>query len=414
MAHFRVRYATYNGRVQPCTIFDDISKTDWPSCEFPQTQGSLEKLLLHGKCQENEDSFFLDIWTPNTEGKKPILFWIHGGAFTHGSSCDPQNDAEILSKNADIVVVSPTYRLGILGTAYYDGIPQQNCGYHDIITALEWTNKHIEAFSGNPQNITIGGQSSGAWYAMAIHTAPLLQHLFKKTILFSWPGSMKAIDPATAQTIYKNFLAEASKIGNTTYTDCNKIPIDQLLYAQKITGHTNKKKYNFFVPFIPTIEKGYISSDFQKDCLLSKKKIHFQFTKDECAAYTYKYPITNIIPAFILKPFLKKYAPTITTKAIREKYKQTNDKYQTVVDITSDAVFKNPVRQITNSIPATITEFSFPTPNNKTRCCHCFDIVFIFGCFDAWLQSNIFQGCDKEKMRVKSLEMQSEIKNFIQ
>ncbi|MCQ2608637.1 MAG: carboxylesterase family protein [Bacteroidales bacterium] len=414
MAHFRIRYATYNGVFQPCTIKNDISDIHCHKCEFPQTQGSLEKLLLHGKNEANEDSFFLDIWTPDTEGEKPVLFWIHGGAFTNGSSCDPQNDAENLSRNADIIVVSPSYRLGILGTAYYQGIPQQNCGFHDIITALEWTNNNIEKFSGNPHNITIGGQSSGAWYAMAIHTAPRLQHLFKKTILFSWPGSMKAIEPTVAEKIYNSFILEAEKIGKTTYKTCAEIPIDILLYAQKKIGHRNKKKYNFFVPFIPTIEESYISNNFYEACTTSSKKLHLQFTKDECAAYTYKYPIRNGIPAFILKFFLKKYDPTISRAKIKNSLKHTKDVYQTVVEITSDAVFKNPARQIAKTTNATISEFAFPTPKNKTLCCHCFDIVFIFGCFDAWSQSAIFQGCDKQEMKKKSAELQTEIMNFIQ
>ncbi len=414
MAHFRIRYATYNGVFQPCTIDNEITNFHCNPCEFPQTQGSLEKLLLHGKCEANEDAFFLDIWVPDTEGKKSVLFWIHGGAFTNGSSCDPQNNAENLSKNADIIVVSPSYRIGILGTAYFKGIPQQNCGFHDIITALEWTNKHIEKFNGNPQNIVIGGQSSGAWYAMAIHTAPRLQHLFNKTIVFSWPGSMQAIEPTTAEEIYHRFIREAETIDKIKYTDCSEIPIETLLYTQKKVGKQNKKKYKFFVPFIPTIEEGYICRDFSKACMESKKKIHFQFTKDECAAYTYKYPIRNGIPTFILQYFLKKYDPSISREIIKKKLRETNNTYQTVVDITSDVIFKNPAREIAQKINATINEFSFPTPNNRTLCCHCFDIVFIFGCFDAWLQSNIFKGCDKEEMMKKSLELQAEISNFIQ
>lgn len=225
---------------------------------------------------------------------------------------------------------------------------------------------------------------------------------------------MKAIEPAKAEEIYNRFLVESSKIDNTTYTHCNQIPLDTLLYAQKKVGHQNKKKYGFFVPYIPTIEEGYISKNFQADCIKSTKKIHFQFTKDECAAYTYKYPIKSFIPAFILKPFLKKYVPTITNKEIRDSLRETNDAYKTVVEITSNAVFKTPAKQIAEKINATTSEFSFPTPQNKTLCCHCFDIAFIFGCFDAWLQSNIFQGCDLKEMKAKSLKLQTEIRKFIQ
>ena len=165
MAHFRVRYATYNGRFRACSMTESIVYEDGQATSFPQNLGSLEAMLHHGKLPQAEDSFFVDIWTPESEGLKPVLFWIHGGAFVSGASGDIHNNAENLSKNADIVVVNVSYRLGFLGTAYFEDIPQKNCGFHDIVTALEWTNAHIQNFRGNPENITIGGQSSGAWYA---------------------------------------------------------------------------------------------------------------------------------------------------------------------------------------------------------------------------------------------------------
>ena len=74
MAHFRVRYATNNGRFQPCTITNDIVLSDIHPTAFPQNRGRSHNMLQHDRLPVDEDAFFVDIWTPNTDGIKPVLF----------------------------------------------------------------------------------------------------------------------------------------------------------------------------------------------------------------------------------------------------------------------------------------------------------------------------------------------------
>ncbi len=407
MAHFRIRYATYNGRFKACTMLDTIEYVNDSATAFPQNTGRLEKLLSHDTPPQNEDSFFLDIWTPQSGDKKPVLFWIHGGAFVAGASSDKQNDATHLANNANIIVVSVSYRLGFLGTAYFDGISQQNCGFHDIITALEWTNKHISQFNGDANNITIGGQSSGAWYAMAIHTSQKLQHLFQKTMLFSWPGTMKAISKQTSQSISNSFLAHINSIEDE--------PIETILEMQKAIGKENKKKYNFDVPLLPSSENEYISNNVFRDIEKIDKRLFIQYTENECGAYVYHYPIGPKTPPLIVAPFLKRYCPEQAYKNLKKDRRNTKDTYKSVVNITSEILFREPAKQIAHITGkrCILHEFSYPAGNQRTGCCHCFDIPFILGCIENWQTSKIFEGCDFEKMKQVSLQLQNTIRLFL-
>ena len=407
MAHYCIRYAKYNGRFQPCIPLSDIKHVTSSPTAFPQNIGQLEHILKHDNLLQNEDSFLLDIWTPETEGTKPVLFWIHGGSFVAGSSGDNQNDASNLAQNADIIVVSVTYRIGFLGTSYFPNIAQKNCGFHDIVTALEWTHTHISSFGGDPTNITVGGQSSGAWYAMAIHTAPKLQHLFQKTMLFSWPGTMRAISEQTATEISNKFFE--------SIPDYKTVPIEQILAAQKIIGKQNKRKYKFNVPLMPTIENGYISDDFYRDCAKINKKIYLQYTSDECGVYVHHYPIYKNMPPLPVSLFLKRYCPERPYKQLRKIRKQTKDTYFAVLQLTSDKLFQEPARKIAEIVGenATLYEFSYPTNTERIKCCHCFDLPFIFGCIDNWKTSKLFDGCDISDMKKESFALQQRIKKFI-
>lgn len=407
MTHYCVRYAKNKGRFQACEMLDSVEYVTTSPTAFPQNIGSLERIIKHDNLPQNEDSFFLDIWAPDTDGTKPVLFWIHGGSFVAGASGDNQNDAANLSLQADCVVVSVTYRIGLLGTCYFPDIPQQNCGFHDIITALEWTNSHISKFNGDASDITVAGQSSGAWYAMAIHTAPKLQHLFRRTMLFSWPGTMKAISKEIATKISEKFFRAVPNYETA--------PCEQILEAQKIIGKQNKKKYKFNVPLMPSIEDGYISDDFYRDCEKINKKIYLQYTTDECGIYIRNLPIHKNLPPLIVAPFLKRYCHEQPYKLLRKNRKSTHDTYLSVLRLTSDVLFRFPAQKIADIAKgnAELHEFSFSTPNQRIGCCHCFDLPFIFGCFDNWKHSKIFDGCDMKAMKKESILLQNRIKSFI-
>jgi para-nitrobenzyl esterase len=122
-----------------------------------------------GDGEASEDCLSLNVWTPALDaGRRPVMVWIHGGAFVAGSSSRPTSDGDALARRGDVVVVTVNYRLGALGFLELDEIGGEeyalsgNAGMLDQILALEWVRDNIAAFGGDPGNVTIFGESAGA------------------------------------------------------------------------------------------------------------------------------------------------------------------------------------------------------------------------------------------------------------
>ncbi len=158
----------------------------------------------------SEDCLYLNVYTPYPDGKKrPVLFNIHGGAFQtgdHSLNSDPVGTTAM-----DCVLVTASYRLGVLGFLQLDRylgedyIQSGNSGMLDIIKALEWVHDNIEAFGGDPEKVTVAGQSAGAKMASALLCTPKAKGLFSAVMMDS--GATSAIrDIHTAQEIAERFV----------------------------------------------------------------------------------------------------------------------------------------------------------------------------------------------------------------
>ncbi|MHA2130129.1 MAG: carboxylesterase/lipase family protein [Promethearchaeota archaeon] len=131
---------------------------------------------------QSEDCLTLNIWTPTCDNeKRPVMFWIHGGAFVAGSSNEPMFNGEFLSRRGDVCVVTINYRLGVLGNLF---IPDKvsNLGFYDQYTALKWVHDNISNFGGNPNNITIFGESAGGQSVCTLMAMPKAKGLFNRAI----------------------------------------------------------------------------------------------------------------------------------------------------------------------------------------------------------------------------------------
>lgn len=147
----------------------------------------------------SEDCLFLNVWTPaKARGRLPVMVWIHGGAFNSGSGAVPIYDGRALARRG-IVVVTINYRVGAFGflahpdlTREAGGGPNANFGMQDMIAALQWVRTNIAAFNGDPDAVTIAGQSAGAMAVHALVASPLARGLFARAI-----GESGLPDPAT-------------------------------------------------------------------------------------------------------------------------------------------------------------------------------------------------------------------------
>jgi para-nitrobenzyl esterase len=151
-----------------------------------------------------ENCLVLNVWTPavNDGGKRPVMFWCHGGAFITGSGSSPWYDGRNLSKKGDVVVVSINHRLGAFGYLHLEDLVDDefvssgNAGMLDIVAALEWVRDNIQVFGGDPGNVTIFGESGGGAKVSVLMAMPAVCGLFHKAIIQSGP----AVEMMTAMT----------------------------------------------------------------------------------------------------------------------------------------------------------------------------------------------------------------------
>jgi para-nitrobenzyl esterase len=158
----------------------------------PQNLGLLGPVFSLGITHTDEDCLFLNIWTPGLDGgRRPVLVWIHGGAFVLGAGSQSLYDGSVLARRGDLVVVTINYRLGALGFLYLRRLSggrlpaSGNEGLLDQIAALHWVRDEIAAFGGDPDNVTIFGESAGAMSCTALLGAPRARGLFHRAILQS-------------------------------------------------------------------------------------------------------------------------------------------------------------------------------------------------------------------------------------
>ena len=157
---------------------------------------------------QSEDAFRLNVWTTGSHTKKPVLFWIHGGGFLTGGGALPWYNGQSLAENGDIVVVTVNYRLGALGHLYQPGLADDNLALHDLITALTWVKDNIAVFGGDPEQITVAGQSVGAWYTLALFASPKASQLINRIGLLSFPGAAEPLTKEKAAMLTDILLAQ--------------------------------------------------------------------------------------------------------------------------------------------------------------------------------------------------------------
>ena len=136
---------------------------------------------------KSEDCLTLNIWSHNSDTRKPVMFFIPGGGFVSGGSGDPVYNGANIAKNHDVIVVTINYRLNIFGFMNFGGIDPsfEDSGYlgiKDQIAALNWVKENIENFGGDPDNITIFGESAGSGSALLLTITPAAKGLFRKVI----------------------------------------------------------------------------------------------------------------------------------------------------------------------------------------------------------------------------------------
>ena len=167
---------------------------------------------------DSSDYLTLNVWTPDPAGSRPVMVWIHGGAYLGGATTNPVFDGTHLAVEGDVVVVTVNHRVGVEGYAEIAGAPA-NRGLLDVVAALEWVRDTIAAFGGDPADVTVFGQSAGAGAVASLLVMPSARGLLHRGIAQSVPGTF--LSPALAADVAARI---ADEVGCTaTVTDLGRI-----------------------------------------------------------------------------------------------------------------------------------------------------------------------------------------------
>jgi len=186
---------------------------------------------------ETEDCLTLNIWTPDLGdgAKRPVMVWLHGGAFAYGSGNRAVTEGANLARRGDVVVVSVNHRLNIFGFMHLADIGGErfvhsgNAGMLDLVAALEWVRDNIERFGGNPGNVTIFGESGGGGKVSVLLAMPKARRLFHRAIIQS--GATIRVSTRERATALAEAAMKELGIGPGDCERLQQVPADRLAAA---------------------------------------------------------------------------------------------------------------------------------------------------------------------------------------
>ena len=206
--------------------------------KIPRQEGSIAQ--VGSLYNQSEACLYLNVWKAEDAGteKKPVMVWIHGGAFEIGSTVEPREEGtNFIHENPDVILVSVEYRLGVFGFFHLSHLPDggdypdaQNLGLLDQVMALKWVHENIAAFGGDPDNVTIFGESAGGASVTLLPLIDGAQKYFRRVIGESGtPVFTRSTEEAIACT---NEVMEI--LGCKTVADLQQVDVDKLLHEEGI------------------------------------------------------------------------------------------------------------------------------------------------------------------------------------
>src|SRR6266568_6703721 len=347
----------------------------------------------------SEDCLSLNIWSPAADQeKRPVMVYIHGGAFTLGSASDPWYDGTSFAANHNIVVATLNYRLGILGFVYLKDLAGAdagytgNCGLLDQIAALEWVREHIAAFGGDPDQVTVMGESAGAMSIGALLGMKASQGLFQRAILQSGAAGFLPTRPQAthvAQALLAKLGLETSQLAAVA-----DVPLETLLKVQPELG----REFGGIQAYSPMID-GETLPQHPSAMIAQGSAAHVAIlagtNRDEWRLFAMMSGGPKVDEVRLKQLFGDEAKPALTiyTEARADKSPEL-----AWIDMMSDMVFRMPAirlaeAQVKLGAPVWMYRFDWESPafGGVLGAAHAMDIPFVFNTLDVGL-SRTFTG----------------------
>ncbi len=247
-----------------------------PSCPQGRTYfehlENPERLFYHSEFRKgiefnySEDCLNLNIYTPETKGKHPVIIYIHGGSFNSGANCEGAFDGTKLTENG-VVTVFINYRVGVLGYLTHSDVYNEykrdgNFGLDDIVTAIKWVKGNISSFGGDENNITLMGQSAGAMQIQYLVLDKKNEDLFQRAIMLSGAGLFPSFSlPRKAEDTHEYWAQFMKEAGVKSLEELRALDLKSLFST--LEEYTASRKGNIYST-MPVIDGVLIPESIDK------------------------------------------------------------------------------------------------------------------------------------------------------
>lgn len=398
LAFLGIRYGASTGGVnrflppQPADKWIGVvdALTPGPSApQLPKPESSDPFFSWYSAIQPvSEDCLFLNVFTPALNGKRPVMVWLHGGGWRDFSGTAPGFEGSRLAVTQDVVVVTVNHRLNLFGFLALDGDHERfadsgNAGVLDILAALTWVRDNIEAFGGDPNNVTIFGESGGASKVAALMSSERAEGLFHKAIVQSSAGVRLAHRREAAAA--SRSLAEVLGRTRLDPTELQALPMELLLNASRRATGIHRG----------VVDGRTFSEDpFVKSAPATASKIPLLIG---CTATEFTYYMRNDARNFRLeladlRRRLTRFFDIAVDEADRiiDAYRSSepeSDASALLVAIATDQIFKRSTYGIADRqaaatrapVYAYLFEWETPIENGRMRSPHTCEVPFVFG-----------------------------------
>ncbi|MEU0008363.1 carboxylesterase family protein [Streptomyces sp. NPDC006314] len=371
----------------------------------PQEPGVLGRTARPATGPTGDDWLTLNVWTPDPDpsAARPVMVWIHGGAYKLGHGGQPGYDAQHVARDGDVVVVTFNYRVGMEGFALWAGAPA-NRGLLDQVAALEWVQENIGAFGGDPARVTVFGESAGAGSVASLLAMERARGLFHRAVAQSVPGTFFSAD--LARDMATALAAEAGRqptAADLAAVDPRRLPEAGQSLSAKMLQYLDRwgRAAPTVTPFSPVVDGDVLPmSPWQALASGAAREVDLLVghNRDEFRLFMAMSGMLGEITGEQATGALRLLAPDgeAGERAYRAAFPGASpaELYERV---QTDWLFGMPSlhlaeAQLAGGGRSHVYELTWPAPGSVLGACHGLDIPLLFGTFGADLGGLLFPG----------------------
>jgi len=358
--------------------------------------------------QQSEDCLSLNVWTrelpdePAHPGTgRPVMVFIHGGGFTSGSGSVFLYRGGNLARNGDAVVITINYRLGALGFLGHRALADRegflgNWGLHDQVAALRWVRDNIAVFGGDPANVTVFGESAGAFSIAALLGVPAASGLFRRAVVQSGGVHVHTVEEASRTA---ERLAALLGLGACDRRSFEAVPADELVAAADELGRSQPERGALPLPFLPVVDGAFLARhpvDAVAAGSAEGVDLLIGTNRDELTFFGLSNPELKALDEDGVARWLDHALPGVPPHGVIASYRaarraraEPDGPSDIWVAAGSDIVFRWPSLQLAAAHTARgsrayvyLFEWESPAFGGLLGSCHALEIPFVFGAVD--------------------------------